>query len=107
MEIEAQKDKNDKLQQMMKTYEVPTVDVYIELKLSLERIERREDQMRRKKYLRELETKNRRCKSAKEKQRTFRPSSRLTRKPTEYSSVPGRLFHGKTFNIVYNPENVR
>ena len=33
--IDAQSMKNGRLQQMMKNFDVPTVDVYIELKLSL------------------------------------------------------------------------
>ena len=88
---------------MMKHYDVPTVDVYIELKLSLDRIERREDQLLRKQPLESLISRNAkstRAKSAKEK----RPSSKLTRRPTEHLTIPGKLFHGKTFNIVYNPE---
>ena len=42
----------------MKNYDVPTVDVYIELKLSLDRIEKREDQLLRKQNLEELAAKN-------------------------------------------------
>ena len=90
----------------MKNFDVPNVDVYIELKLSLTRIEKREDQMRRKQYLNNLASKNKRAKKVKEL-KSIRPSSRLTRRPTKFTSLPGRLFHGKTFNIVYNPEIVQ
>ena len=98
--------KNEKLQQMMKNYDVPTVDVYIELKLSLDRIEKREDQLLRKQNLEELAAKNEKARKAKMKKVT-RPPSKLTRKPTEFTTIPGKIFHGKTFNIVYNPDLIK
>lgn len=98
---------------MVKTYDVPTVDVYIELKMSLERIERREDQLLRKQRLNHLIADNEFCKQRREKGakkklsgtgNEMKPKFKLTRKPTEATTLPGRLFHGKTFNIVYNPD---
>ena len=88
---------------MMKEYEVPTVDVYIELKLSLERIERREDQMLRKQTIEQLKKKNDKIQKNRER-KLRRPPSKLSRRPTKNLTIPGRLFHGKTFNIVYKPE---
>ena len=105
-DIDAQRIKNEKLEAMMKNYEVPTVDVYIELKLSLQRIEKREDQLLRKQRLRRLIEENKSGKKKTKKQEK-RAAAKLTRIPTKYSTFPGRLFHGKTFNIVYNPELVR
>lgn len=102
--IDVQGIKNKKLMVMMKNYDVPTVDVYIELKMSLERIERREDQLLRKQRLNFLIAENQRSKRSKKEKN---PSSKLTRKPTQNTTLPGKLFHGKTFNIVYNPDLVR
>ena len=105
-DIDRQNTKCQTVQQMMKEYEVPTVDVYIELKLSLERIERREDQMLRKQVIDRLKTQNdkqERIRQAKIK----RPPSKLSRKPTKNFTIPGRLYHGKTFNIVYKPDVIK
>merc|ERR1712029_142945 len=88
--IDAQRMKNGKLQQMMKNYDVPTVDVYIELKLSLERIERREDQLLRKHNLKELAANNEKARKAKQK-KVQRPPSKLTRKPTQFTTLPGKV----------------
>ena len=107
VKIDDQRYKNERFQIMMKNYDVPTVDVYIELKMSLDRIEKREDQLLRKHNLESLietnknSSRRQRAKSAKEKRR---PSSKLTRRPTTNYSIPGKLFHGKTFNIVYHPD---
>ena len=102
-EIDRQNTKCQQVKQMMKEYEVPTVDVYIELKLSLERIERREDQMLRKQVIDRLKTTNDKQMRARQ-QKIRRPPSKLSRKPTKNFTIPGRLYHGKTFNIVYKPE---
>ena len=105
-EIDRQNTKCMNLQQMMREFEVPTVDVYIELKLSLERIEKREDQMLRKQCIEALKSKNDKVKKVRERN-LRRPPSKLSRKPTKNFTIPGRLFHGKTFNIVYKPEVVK
>ena len=74
--------------------------------MSLDRIERREDQLLRKQNLEELAAKNEKARKAKLK-KVIRPPSKLTRKPTKFTTIPGKVFHGKTFNIVYNPDLIK
>ena len=105
-DIDRQNTKCQQVEQMMKEYEVPTVDVYIELKLSLERIERREDQMLRKQVIDRLKSSNDKQMRARQ-QKIRRPPSKLSRKPTKNFTIPGRLYHGKTFNIVYKPDVIK
>lgn len=102
--IEDQQEKNIKLQQVMKDYDVPTVDVYIELKLSLARLEKREEALVRKQKLEKLKQKNMKVAETKHLEKA---TARLSRRPSKFASIPGRIFHGPTFNIVYNAELIR
>ena len=72
----------------------------------LDRIEKREDQLLRKQNLEDLAAKNEKSRKAKLKKVT-RPPSKLTRKPTQFTTLQGKIFHGKTFNIVYNPDLIK
>ena len=104
--IEKQTEKNEKLIRVLNEYDVPKVDVYIELKLSLFRLEKREEIMLRQKGIDILKKKN--AKSIAKKQlKETRPASKLSRRPTKYTTVPGKIFHGKTFNIVYSADLIK
>ncbi len=99
-QIDLQKEKNEKQKSLIHQYDVPTVDVYIELKLSLERLEKREEGLLRKKRLEKLAIAN-----IKAKNRVKETQSKLPKRKAiagANSSLPGRLFQGPTFNIVYN-----
>jgi hypothetical protein len=98
-QIESQEDKNYKLKTLMSNYDVPTVEVYIELKLSLARLERREEMLVRKKRLEILKN----TKDCFGVDKIKRPQSKLARRLQKSNTLPGRLYHGPTFNIVYNP----
>ena len=106
VKIFKQTDKNDKLLQLMAEYDVPTVDVYIELKMSLSRLEKREEVMLRQKNIEILKKRNQKALARKEI-KEFRPSSKLARRPTKYTTIPGKVFHGKTYNIVYSEDLVK
>ena len=104
--IEKQTEKNEKLICVLNEYDVPKVDVYIELKLSLFRLEKREEIMLRQKSIDTLKKKNAKSMAKKQLKET-RPASKLSRRPTKYTTVPGKVFHGKTFNIVYSTDLIK
>ena len=106
MKIFQQTDKNERLQTLMYEYDVPSLDVYIELKLSLARLEKREEVMIRQKNLEDLKKHTKKAIARKEIKEA-RPSSKLSRRPTKCTTIPGKVFHGKTFNIVYSSDLVK